>query len=149
LQYLLSSLRARGIACSREKAIQVATLLRDRVTYPQDLWTMGQYLFEQPAVFDSSVASKRWNQDIVRVLEVYREQLLLAESLSAESGKQLLEKVTGELNIQVGKILQAFRLAITGVGGGPDLMMIMEILGKEEVIARIDHALRTLTVKNP
>jgi glutamyl-tRNA synthetase len=148
-EYLLSSLRARGIACSREKAIQVATLLRDRVTYPQDLWTMGQYLFEQPAVFDSSVASKRWNQDIVRVLEVYREQLLLAESLSAESGKQLLEKVTGELNIQVGKILQAFRLAITGVGGGPDLMMIMEILGKEEVIARIDHALRTLTVKNP
>jgi glutamyl-tRNA synthetase len=39
------------------------------------------------------------------------------------------------------------RLSLTGAAGGPDLMIIMEIIGKEEIIKRIDHALKTLKVK--
>jgi glutamyl-tRNA synthetase len=34
-----------------------------------------------------------------------------------------------------------------GAGAGPDLMMVMEIIGKDEVIKRIDHALKNLNVK--
>jgi glutamyl-tRNA synthetase len=67
--------------------------------------------------------------------------------LSADVAKSILEQVTSELGIGIGKILQATRLAITGVGGGPDLMMIMEIIGKDEVVSRIKTALQTLKVK--
>jgi glutamyl-tRNA synthetase len=40
--------------------------------------------------------------------------------------------------------MPALRLAITGVSAGPDLMSIMEIIGKEETAQRIDRALLTL-----
>eukprot|EP01034_Spumella_vulgaris_P003518 gene3518-4524_t len=46
--------------------------------------------------------------------------------------------------IKMGKIMQALRLAVTGAGAGPDLMVIMEILGKEQVIARLAQALDRL-----
>ena len=40
--------------------------------------------------------------------------------------------------------MQAFRLVITGVGKGPDLMLTLEILGKIEVISRIEKAVVAL-----
>jgi glutamyl-tRNA synthetase len=55
--------------------------------------------------------------------------------------------VTSQLGIGIGKILQALRLSITGVGGGPDLMMIMEIIGKAEVMNRISYALENIKIK--
>ncbi|MEY3450695.1 MAG: hypothetical protein RL711_520, partial [Bacteroidota bacterium] len=42
---------------------------------------------------------------------------------------------------KMGKVFQALRLAVTGHGHGPDLMLIMEILGKETVIERLNKAL--------
>ena len=49
-----------------------------------------------------------------------------------------------EKGIKPGKIMQALRLAITGQGKGPDLMLTIEILGKEEAIQRINKALEIL-----
>ena len=40
--------------------------------------------------------------------------------------------------------MQALRLALTGEGKGPDLMLIIEILGKEKSKARINKALDVL-----
>jgi glutamyl-tRNA synthetase len=40
--------------------------------------------------------------------------------------------------------MQALRVAVTGVGAGPDLMQIMEILGKEETTSRLSNALDKL-----
>jgi glutamyl-tRNA synthetase len=40
--------------------------------------------------------------------------------------------------------MQALRVATTGVGAGPDLMLSMEIIGKEAVIARLEKALAVL-----
>jgi glutamyl-tRNA synthetase len=46
--------------------------------------------------------------------------------------------------IKPGKILQALRVALTGEGKGPDLMLTIEILGKEKSISRIQKALSVL-----
>lgn len=40
--------------------------------------------------------------------------------------------------------MQALRLAVTGEGKGPDLMLIIEILGKEKTIQRIQRAIAEL-----
>jgi glutamyl-tRNA synthetase len=61
--------------------------------------------------------------------------------------RSTLDQAATDLGIGVGKILPAMRLAITGIGGGPDLMMIMEIIGRDEVVSRVQTALQTLEVK--
>ena len=43
--------------------------------------------------------------------------------------------------------MQSLRVAVTGEGAGPDLMIMMEIIGKEEATKRIETALTTIKVE--
>lgn len=146
-EYLLASLAEQGIDCSLDKASKIVEVMRDRVTFPQDFWEQGRFFFSAPEVYDPAVVGKKWNADAVKVLVAFSDALRDTKELTAEKAKGTLESVTAALGIGTGKILQAVRLAITGAGGGPDLMMIMEIIGKNEVIQRIERAVKTLEVK--
>ena len=121
--------------------------MKERVTFPQDFWLQGKFFFLAPTTFDESVVAKKWNDDAVKVLSVYKSEIAKLTSFDGVIAKSTLEKVTVDLGIGIGKILQAVRLSITGAGAGPDLMMVMEIIGKEEVVKRIDYALKTLNIK--
>ncbi len=146
-EYLLDSLSNENIACSKEKAIKVVSIMKERATFPKDLWEHGKFLFYAPKSFDETVASKKWNDDAAKVLEAYKTELKQLSSFDAATAMGTLEKVTAGLGIATGKILQALRLSITGAGTGPDLMMVMEIIGRDEVVKRIDYALQTLNAK--
>lgn len=145
--YLFDSLKKEGIECSADKAKKVVSLMKDRATFPNDLWANGKFLFQSPTVFDEQVVAKKWNDDAVKVLSTFRDAIKSATEITAESAKATLEKVTTDLGIKIGSIMQAVRVSITGAASGPDLMITMEILGKEEVIKRIDYALANLKVK--
>lgn len=145
--FLFQSLEKENVQCSREKAIQIVTVMHDRVTFPQDFWEQGRYFFFPPTSYDQAVVSKKWNADAVKVLTAYRDALKSKTDFDAATAKNTLEEAAAAVGIGTGKILQAVRLVITGLGGGPDLMIIMEIIGKNAVIQRIDHALKTLQAK--
>jgi glutamyl-tRNA synthetase len=146
-EILLSRLSKENVQCTAEKAAKIVAVMRDRVTFPQDFWEQGRYFFFAPAAYDESVVSKRWNAETAKVFAAYRDALSDAEALDAATAKSTLDRVTAALGIGAGKVLQMLRVVITGVSGGPDLMIIMEIIGKNESINRIDHALKTLQVK--
>ena len=46
-----------------------------------------------------------------------------------------------ELNLQSKDVLQAFRCALSGVGGGPPIFEMAEVIGKEKIISRLQNAL--------
>ena len=46
--------------------------------------------------------------------------------------------------LAMGRLLPAFRVSLTGLGTGPSLYDIAELLGKEEVTNRIQTALKTI-----
>jgi len=148
--YLLDSLKKEGIDCSREKATKIAAVMKERVTFPNDFWAQGKFFFYSPTSFDEGIVSKKWNDDAVRFIGAYKDAVSTVSSFDALNAKSTLEEVSASTGIGTGKILQALRLSITGAGAGPDLMMIMEIIGKDEVVKRIDFALQNLKVKvNP
>ncbi len=145
--FLLASLAKENISCTTEQAIKIASMMKERATFPKDFWEQGKFFFQAPTSFDEGVVSKKWNDDVISVLTAYREALKSINNIDAATAKSTLEKVTTSLNIGIGKILQAVRVSITGVGGGPDLMVIIEILGKDEVVKRIDFALQNIKVR--
>lgn len=145
--YLLESLKTENIPCTREKAVKICAVMKERVTFPADFWEQGKFFFQAPVDFDQSVVAKKWNDEAVKVLQAFRGQLERQQEVTADVARFTLERVTTELGIPTGKILQAVRVSLTGGASGPDLMMTMEILGKAETISRIDHALKTLKVK--
>lgn len=145
-EYLLKSLAAEQINCSKEKAMKICAIMKERVTFPQDFWLQGKFFFHAPTSFDDSVVAKKWNDDAVKVLSSYREEVKKLNDFSADVAKSTLENVTSSLGIGTGKILQALRVSITGGASGPDLMMTMEIIGQQEVCSRINYALTALKI---
>jgi glutamyl-tRNA synthetase len=145
--YLFDELKKENIQCSHETAIKICEVMKERITFPKDLWEHGKFFFFAPKVFDEQVIAKKWNEDAVKTLSGFRDAIKSLEPFTAEASKETLEKVTAFLGIQMGQILQILRVTITGGASGPDLMMTMEIIGKNETINRIEFALNTLKVK--
>jgi glutamyl-tRNA synthetase len=144
---LLNSLKKENISCSEQKAEKVCQAMRERITYPQDIFEHGRFFFTAPILFDESVISKKWNEEAVKVLLAYRDEVKKIEAPSAEIAKTTLDSVAGNLGTGTGKVLQALRVALTGQGSGPDLMLTIEILGSEETVSRLDYALQNIELK--
>ena len=145
--YLLDSLATEKIECSHEKALKICVVMKERVTFPQDFWLQGKFFFQAPTSFDEQVIAKKWNDETVKVLAAYRDELGKLAVVTSDVAKSTLETVTAKLGIATGKILQPLRVSITGGASGPDLMITMEILGREEVMSRIEYALKNLKIK--
>lgn len=145
-EYLLQDAQAAGVKLEKGKATAVVHLLRERVTFPGDFWKDSQLLWQAPREFDAEVAGKKWNLEAKTVLEAYAAALEVDNSIhfDASSAKALLEATAEALEIKLGKVMQAVRLAVTGWGAGPDLMEVFAILGPQEVAKRIRFALHTL-----
>ena len=147
-QYLIEDLKQEGIEILQAKAEQIVAIMKERATFPSDLWKEGRFMLIAPTEFDEKVAAKKWNEDVVAVLTAYRDALDKFEGeFTPQSAKAMLESAAESQEIKLGKVMQAVRLAVTGVGAGPDLMEIFTIIGKDELIKRIDFALNTLEVK--
>ncbi len=143
--YLLPQLEKEGIKADKEKVAKVCGLLKERVTFTTDFWEQGQYFFEAPTEYAQEVAQKKWTEEAAKALSAYKKALQNApESLNAEQAKAILEETLESLNIKIGKVMPALRLALTGVGGGPDLMEIISVIGRNATTQRIENALERL-----
>lgn len=134
-------LEEKGVACTNEKAMAICGLLKERITFPQEIWTNGQYFFYAPEEYDQKVIRKKWNDEAKLILGDYKEALKSLDTLTRESASGTLNVVLEKHGAGFGKVMPPLRVVITGVAGGPDLMGIMEVLGKDEVINRIEQAL--------
>lgn len=145
--FLLSSLKAQNIPCTMEKASAVCSALKERVTFPKDFWEQGKFFFVAPTQFDEQIISKKWNEATVKFLTALAEEVKALAEVNADLAKTALEKSSQATGIASGKIMQALRVTLTGGASGPDLMITMEILGKEETAKRISYALENIKVK--
>lgn len=136
-----------GQTVSKEIALKIVSIMKERVTFPHEIWEQGKFFFTAPAQYDESVISKKWNDEAFKVISVYKDALEKETSITAATAKSILDLAAASVNVGVGKIMQALRVAITGNGSGPDLMITIEILGKEETVKRLAAALANLKVK--
>lgn len=146
VEYVLAAAQEDGFLCEPMKAQQLVSIMKERVTFPKELYTHAKFIFEAPKNFDLAVAEKKWNEDAVRVINAYQLAVVQATDWDAVTAKALLEQTCTSLGIGPGKILQALRLSITGAGSGPDLMMAMEIIGKQEVASRLKFSVQQIKV---
>lgn len=70
-----------------------------------------------------------------------REAFASLEQFDAANLETRLKATAAQLGVKVGVLVHPTRLAVTGSNAGPSLYHLLEILGKEKVLARLDRAL--------
>ncbi|RZK23534.1 MAG: glutamate--tRNA ligase [Hymenobacter sp.] len=144
--YLLKALAEHGIECPVEKAEQVVSVMKERVSFPQDFWQEAKYFFEAPTEYDQAVISKKWNAQVGAALAAYADALPASSepSANAEVLKSIFNDTMAAQGLKTGQVLQALRVAVTGAGAGPDLFETLAILGTGEVAQRLRAAVERL-----
>ena len=129
---------------SDDKAIRIVASLKERVTFVNEMIEAGLFYFERPSAYDEKTVRKKWNDLAVEKLQGFSSELSQNESVSNEEAKECFSSYLAKDETPFGKVMPALRLALTGQGGGPDLMEIISILGPKEVKDRIDLAVEAL-----
>ena len=134
-----------GIICSEKNAAIISGLLKTRVTFQSEITTGSLIFFKEPQVYDEKVVRKKYDEEAANALTLFAgaidDQIQEGEAL-----KQLYSDTLNTAGINPGKYMQLLRVALTGEGGGPDLGMVMQLLGADEIKRRINLALDAFNV---
>jgi glutamyl-tRNA synthetase len=95
----------------------------------------------QPALYEEAVLASKWNADAASGLKFILQALPAVNAWEPENIKQAIHDVLETNGIKMGKVMQILRVALSGNGAGPDLMISMQLWGKAEVIERLTLAL--------
>jgi len=123
-----------------EKLLRIIHLMKERATFPKDIYENGKFFFEAPTSYDEKASKKAWNDETSAVLDEFASTLETAE-FNAENLKKAVHDFAENKGLGMGKVMMPLRLALVGELKGPDVPDILEILGKEESISRIYNAI--------
>ena len=143
--FILANAVENNLNCDQQKAEKIAELFKERITHLPELWENGKMLFIMPDSYDDKIVKKKWTAESVMILEEFANELDTQQDLNAENAKAVLEQILDKHGINIGRVMQALRLSITGLGGGPDLMQIIEVLGAQETTERINTSIKALS----
>lgn len=117
-------------------------LMKERINFLHELFTFSRYFFKDPDTFDADGVKKRWTGDAKTRLQAIREQLDGLDHFTHDGLEQLFRTYAETLGVKASELIHPVRLAISGMTLGPGLFELIEVLGKETVLRRLDYAIK-------
>ena len=133
-----------GVDEAMERITQVVAMMKDRVSFVKELWPLCSFFFIAPTEYDQKTVKKRWKEDSAKVMGELAEVLQGIDDFSIEGQEPVVMKWVEDKGYKLGDVMNAFRLALVGIGKGPGMFDISAFLGKEETIKRLQRAIEVL-----
>lgn len=127
---------------SNEYIGKVINLLKERITFLKDVPVFGNYMFEKPKEFEPEYLAKHWKDDTVTIIKPLIDELKKANDWKHETTHDITKKYVEANGLKLKDVIHPLRLMITGKSVGAGMFETMEILEKEECIARLDGFLK-------
>jgi len=120
---------------------KVCALVKDRVNFVSEIWEQASFFFEAPYKYDETTIKKRWKENTPAILQEVKNIFEGLADFSEQHIHDALDRYSGEKGLGMGQIMIPLRIALVGGTFGPDLQVIAVMLGKDEVLRRIDRIL--------
>ncbi len=141
---LLIFIRDNGCNMKMEKLTRIVSLVKDRVNFVHELWDQISFFFEPPLNFDEKIVKKKWKDETPGILKELSNVLFQVEPFDVVNIGKVLQEYMEKNNVGAGIIMIGLRICLVGEAKGPDIKEIMEILGRDEVLERIEFAVKTI-----
>jgi glutamyl-tRNA synthetase len=126
---------------SKQYITEACRLIKEKAHFVNEFWSLGEFLFVAPSFYDTEVLKKKYNGDTRNFIEKVKEALLNISEYSSAQTEACFKSVAEQCGLGPGQVMQLFRVAISGVGGGPALFEMLALFGKAEVNARLENFL--------
>ena len=140
-----------GLGCTGLDRLQVARAVETLKMRSRTLVEMAEaalFYFQDDIPYEEKGDQKFLKPDILEPLQEIRVRLEAAADFSQKGLEDVFRVFLEEQEIKLGKVAQPIRVALTGRTASPGLFEVMEILGKEQVLARLDRALAHIKQKS-
>ena len=121
--------------------LEVVEALRERARTLIEMADMSQYFYRDFEEFDETAAKKHLRPVCEDPLMLAREHLAALDEWTVEALHAVVTVVSEELDLNMGKVAQPLRVAISGRSATPGIDVTLYLVGREQTLARIDRAL--------
>ena len=121
--------------------------MKERATFPDDLWKSSGFFFNPPKEYDEKVIRKKWNDNVADVFDAYPNQLAESDVNTPEAFKELLLSVLEEkgmtlIPIKLMLTEKGFAKIEVGVGKGKKIYDKRESLKKRDADLEMRRKIR-------
>jgi glutamyl-tRNA synthetase len=153
VELCLPFLEAAGLVSSppddgtHEKVAAIVEAAGDRITAAGDVIDYADFFTADDELpYDEKAFDKRLRKppEAAELLAGFRDRLASADRFDAATLEDLLRSYVEEKDVKLGQVIHALRVAVTGKPVGFGMFEILEVLGREHCLTRIDRALAYL-----
>lgn len=121
----------------------VSTLVERSKSLVELADSLGYYILEY-VEFEPKAGGKFINRKNLENLRAVKQALSEAEDFSAHGLEAVFRSVMEKLGVKLGAIAQPVRVAVTGRTESPGIFEVLEILGREKTLKRLERAIETI-----
>ena len=122
---------------------KIVSLIKERANFVSEFWELSDYFFVAPTSYDEK-ASKNWKEETPTLMKELISVLSKITDFTSVNIETIVKDWMTKNEIGMGKVMQPFRLSLVGALKGPHLFDIVELIGKEETIKRIEKTITCL-----
>jgi len=122
---------------------RVVSLIKERAHFVAEFWDLADYFFVAPTTYDEK-AAKNWKEETPGLMQQLIAVLKPIDDFTSITIETVVKEWLTQNEIGMGKVMQPFRLSLVGALKGPHLFDIVELIGKEETLKRLEKAIATL-----
>ena len=139
-----AELAKHGVEAEPEFLAYVANLMKERVHFIPEFWEQTSYFFVAPVEYDPAAVKKRWKPGTAAHLRKMMEIVESVQPFSKEKAHDLVMEYVQGNELNMGAIMNSFRIALVGAAKGPDLFEIIYAIGVPETARRVERAIQTI-----
>jgi len=125
----------------------IVELYRQRVSTINELADSILYCFEDFKEYDEKAAKKALRPVALEPLQRLHDEFSELKEWSSPAIHQIIESVIQQLGLNMAKVGQPLRVAVTGGAFSPPIDDTVEFIGKEKTLARIARAISYISAK--
>ena len=139
----LPILTEKDIVTDKTYVTKVVASVKERATFVTDLYELSDFFFVAPTSYDEK-AAKNWKEETPHLMQELISVLENIGDFTSLTIETIVKDWMTKNDIGMGKVMQPFRLSLVGALKGPHLFDIVEMIGKEETIKRLQQAMASL-----
>jgi glutamyl-tRNA synthetase len=123
---------------------KIVNLIKERANFVSEFWELSDFFFVAPTSYDEK-ARKNWKEETPALMQELISVLSEISDFNSLNIETIVKDWMTKNEIGMGKVMQPFRLSLVGALKGPHLFDIVELIGKNETINRIEKAIATFS----
>lgn len=143
---VMPMLEKEGLTPAFETVVKLCALVHDRVSFVHEIPAEIRTLLRPVDTYCDVTLKKKWKAETPELMQRIAGVLSELGDFRRDELEQAVKGYIESNGLSFGAVMPGLRLLLTGTGQGPDLFAVMEILGKQDCLKRMEDGLARIAL---